>query len=202
MSDIKNFDNYVCDGQLTLWDLFTERKEKVCERKADDSVCEGCKWRRNKARELEVDEHGQTWVYKCPGTACANWRHGTPLNLSMPRDEIEDHEEHIYCYNRDFLPELKNLIPMIESEFDIRFTEYTDFRGRTAYKYKYRKTEFEIHDSEYNTGGEKQGKRFVSTSWSYTMGGFSMPCDNLKEVMGIMEPGFKHADEIAKDKTR
>ncbi len=198
---MKNFDNYYCDGQISLWDLFTESKEKLREVEPNDFVCEGCKWRKHKARELEVDEHGQTWVYKCPGTACANWRHGTPLNLSMPRDEIEDHEEHIYCYNRDFLPELKYLIPMVEAEFDCKFTEYTDFMGRTAYKLRYKKSEIEIHDSEY-AYDPKDGVRFVSVSWEAPLEGSSRPCDNLHEVLKAVESSFNKADYVAEQRKK
>ena len=190
-----NLANYECDSQISLWDYLKSEKPKV---EPDDSVCEGCKWRRYKNRRLEVDEYGQTWVYCCPGTACANWRHGTPLNLSDKVDIPGEAEERIYCYNRNFLPELENLVPILETAFDCKFKK-REFQGKPEYYFKYKKSEFCIDDSTYITGDEKQGKRFVGFSWNASKEGFCSPCDNLHEIIKAFERSFERAERVAKE---
>ena len=44
--------------------------------------CEGCEWERDPHAFVEVDERTEyRWKYCCPGTACANWNKGTPMNI-------------------------------------------------------------------------------------------------------------------------
>ena len=44
--------------------------------------CEGCEWERDKHAVIKRDERtGYRWKYCCPGTACANWKRGTPMNI-------------------------------------------------------------------------------------------------------------------------
>lgn len=187
------------EGQISLWDFLKSEKPKI---EPNDSVCEGCKWRSYKARELEVDEHGQTWVYKCPGTACANWRHGTPLNLSHKEPELQ--EDNIYCYNRDFLPELKYLIPMIEAEYDTEFkfidSEYCEGIPN-YYTAKIGKMEVNIYDDHY-LPGVFDGKRFVSVDCYYgSTCVSSSSCDNLHKAIKVIDHGFERiAKERRKDK--
>lgn len=188
---IKN--NYRCDGQISLWDYLKSEKLKV---EPNDSVCEGCKWRTYKSRYLEVDEYGQTWVYCCPGTACANWRHGTPMNLSIDGQISGELEEKIYCYNRDFLPEIEYLIPILEAEFDCKFQK-SIFEGEAEYTTKYKKSEIRITESTYFGSN----KRFIGVDFSApNKSGFGCPEDNLNEIMFSMEIAFKRADEIAEQR--
>lgn len=183
------------EGQITLWDFLKSQKPKA---EPNDSVCEGCKWRKYKNRYLEVDDYGQTWVYCCPGTACANWRNGTPLNLSDKVEIPGKAEEKIYCYNRDFLPELKNLVPILETAFDCTFKE-REFEGKPEYYFKYKNSEFCIDDSTYNTGDERQNVRFVGFSWNTSKEGYGIPCDNLHEIIKAFEYGFERAKKVAKE---
>ena len=190
--------DYVCDGQLNIWDFMTENysakiepKPKLCEGEPDDSICEGCKWRETEGRELEVDEHGQTWVYKCPGTACANWKHGTPLNLTA---EKPDHKEIVwyepedkpYCFNRNFLPSLEETVRIMEDWFGIKFEktnyEYKDEIYNTVYVYKcYGKSTIELDENVYS-GGDYAGERFIGVDWNAPMEGTAGGCLSLYEV--------------------
>ena len=45
--------------------------------------CNGCEYEKAPQAWTEVNERtGYIWKYCCPGTACANWRAGTPTNIS------------------------------------------------------------------------------------------------------------------------
>jgi hypothetical protein len=78
----------------------------------DESVCEGCKWRYYPGKFLEVNEYGDTWAYRCPGTACANWPNGTPMNISHINEDneyLDTKESHCYCWNREWWPGKYNI---------------------------------------------------------------------------------------------
>ena len=44
--------------------------------------CKGCKFENWPGKSYETDRHGNIWVIKCRGNACANWPQGTPMNLT------------------------------------------------------------------------------------------------------------------------
>lgn len=192
--------DYVCDGQLNIWNFVTENystkqepKPKLCNGEPDDSICEGCKWREIEERELEVDEHGQTWVYKCPGTACANWKHGTPLNLTA---EKPDHQEVVwyepedkpYCFNKNWLPSFEMVIETMSDWFGIEFKKVDyEYKGEiynTVYQYKcYGGSKIELDEGVY-TGGDYKGERFIGVDWESPNGkaGTAGGCLSLYEV--------------------
>jgi len=165
------------DGQITIWD-YLKSLEPV--QNPDDSICEGCKWRGCATRRLEVENLGHTWVYACPGTACANYTHGTPLNLSVLRRRP-------YCYNRDFLPPMENLLLLLEKQYEIRFKEKVWPDGDIQWNYTYRRTTLSLMESTYMFGDER---RFISVDWSDSKGGFGSPCDNLYEVFKAVDKAF------------
>ena len=50
--------------------------------------CDGCEYEREGT--LEIDSRtGDRWRYGCPGTACANWPYGTPMNIDIGCDSYE-----------------------------------------------------------------------------------------------------------------
>lgn len=194
--------DYFCDGQLNIWDIMSQMKEEKPE--CDDSICEGCKWRETEGRELEVDEHGQTWVYKCPGTACANWKHGTPLNLTA---EKPDHQEVIwyepedkpYCFNHNYLPSLEETVRIMEEWFEIKFEktnyEYKDEIYNTVYVYKcYGGSKIELDENTY-TGGDYEGERFIGVDWESPNGkeGTAGGCLSLWEVEHHLQKAISRA---------
>lgn len=142
--------DYVCDGQMNLWEYMQsiEREERASEvptAEPDDSVCEGCKWRETEGRTLEVNERGHTWVYKCPGTACANWKHGTPLNLTIEKPDHKEivwyeEEDKPYCFNRNWLPPFEMVIETMSEWFGIEFKKVDyEYKGEiynTVYQHK------------------------------------------------------------------
>ena len=164
--------------------------------KPDDSICEGCKWRETEGRELSVDWHGQTWVYKCPGTACANWKRGTPLNLTaeaesiaMPEYDFQERTNFPYCYNRDFLPSLDKVIEIIEDHFGIGFEEKPcewDESIERVFTKKKGKGIFEVYESHY-AESVNNGVRHISASYDEPMWGRGRACDNLHEIMRFFE---------------
>lgn len=198
--------------QMSVWDYMKAREipEITPARymKPDDAICEGCKWRETEGRELEVDlKTGYTWVHKCPGTACANWRNGTPLNLT---DEKPDHKEVVwyeeedkpYCFNRDWLPPMDFIIPRLEEEFGIQFLysepEWND--GRPCYSFKFRGgAVMEITEDAYSGGADK-GKRFVGVNFETKNEGFGAPCDNYWRVTRAVREAFKRSKK-KKEKT-
>lgn len=196
--------DYECEGQMNIWD-FLEVKEKVQEVEAqpDDSICEGCKWRNHEGRKLEVEEHDFTWVYCCPGTACMNWPHGTPLNLSSCHDDFREYgmdpEDELYCFNRDFLPPLETVAKYITDSFGFHFTTY-EFKhwdnsatNKTVYKCVFKKGSIlELTESTY----VDSDKRFIGVDWQGRKTGISSPCDNLYEVEKKVEQAWqKHLEE-------
>jgi len=165
------------EGQITIWD-YMKSLEPV--QKPDDSVCEGCKWRGYAGRRLEVERLGHTWVYCCPGTACANHMTGTPLNLSV-------HDKKPYCYNRDFLPPLENLLPLLEGYYDIKFKQKVWNDGDVTWYYTRRKVTVSLDEDTYFEGCGTGG-RFIGVSYTNSIGeGHSSPCDNLYEVLKLMD---------------
>lgn len=193
--------DYVCDGQMNLWDYMslTEPKPEKPKCDPDDSVCEGCKWREHKSRELEVDEHGQTWVYKCPGTACANWKFGTPLNLTAQKPEKEDirwyePEEVIYCFNRDYLPSLEVAVQIVEEKTGLKFQEQKCSWDETIgkiYVKKVKKRLYEMYEDHYSKP-TNDGSRFISVSWDEPTAGSGRPCDNLDEILRFFERALEN----------
>lgn len=195
--------DYFCDGQLNIWDIMSQMEEEKPE--CDDSICEGCKWRDYEHRELELDERGQTWVYKCPGTACANWKFGTPLNLSAEAQTITkpefDFEEcdHPYCYDRDFLPPLDWIIDFIRRNYNIPIKEvecdWMDSIGK-YYEHKFKAGTLEVYDDQY----ADSKKRFVSIGYQAQLEGFGSPCDNLVRVCRAIEKAIERDERIRHDK--
>lgn len=188
--------DYFCDGQLNIWDYLTQATKEETQ-KPDDSVCEGCKWREHEKRELEVDDHGQTWVYKCPGTACANWRFGTPLNITYeaesitkPEHDFEEPSEHPYCYNRDFLPPLDWVVSFIRDYYGINLAEVKCEWDPSIEKYfifKDKRAELEVCESRY-TGGPKTGEECVGIYIeAQDQGFFGKACDNLEDIRRMVE---------------
>lgn len=205
--------DYVCDGQLNIWDFVTENystkqepKPKLCKGEPDDSICEGCKWRETEERELGIDEHGQTWVYKCPGTACANWKHGTPLNLTA---EKPDHQEVVwyepedkpYCFNKNWLPSFEMVIETMSDWFGIEFKKVDyEYKGEiynTVYQYKcYGGSKIELDEGVY-TGGDYKGERFIGVDWESPNGkaGTACGCLSLWEVEHHIQSAINRAIE-------
>ena len=190
--------NYECEGQLNIWDYLTSQDQgkdqvKAPLREADDSMCEGCKWREHKNRELNVDEHGQTWVVKCPGTACANWVFGTPLNLTAEKPSKEEivwyePEEVIYCFNRDFLPSLEKVVQIISKLYEFEFTSYeADWNkpdNPTVYKYVFKRhSVLEISEGTY-AGTDT---RFIAVDWEGCKEGTACACDNLDRIFRAID---------------
>lgn len=172
--------------------------------KPDDSICEGCKWRDSEGRELKVDWHGQTWVYKCAGTACANWKHGTPLNLTfeaesiaMPEYDFQERSEFPECYNRDFLPELPYIIGYLKEthglEFDLVKCDWDESLGM-IYQKKLSRGTLELYDSKY----QGTNQRFVSIDYQSAKEGFAAPCDNLDRIFKSIDKAFIKDEEIRK----
>lgn len=184
------------EGQMTIWDFLEKEEPKRNDVQPDDSICEGCKWRETKGRWLEVNDLGHTWVHCCPGTACANWKQGTPLNLTC-QDEIaeymQDGSEGIYCYNRDFLPSLEQCVEYVKDNFGFHFTTYQfewDDKeiNRTIYKCVFKKgSVLELTESTYSG----TNKRYIGVSWEGRKAGFGAPCDNLHEVSRFVEQAWE-----------
>ena len=184
------------EGQMTIWDFLEKEEPKRNDVQPDDSICEGCKWRETEGRWLEVNDLGHTWVYCCPGTACANWKQGTPLNLTC-QDEIgeymQDGSEGIYCYNRDFLPSLEQCAEYVKDNFGFHFTTYQfewDDKeiNRTIYKCVFKKgSVLELTESTYSG----TNKRYIGVSWEGRKAGFGAPCDNLHEVSKFVEKAWE-----------
>lgn len=184
------------EGQMTIWDFLEKEEPKHNDVQPDDSICEGCKWRNHEGRNLEVEEHGYTWVYCCPGTACMNYPHGTPLNLSCQSDFSEyglESEEKIYCFNRDFLPSLEQCAEYVKKKFGFHFTTYQfewDDKeiNRTIYKCVFKKgSVLELTESTYSG----TDKRYIGVSWEGRKAGFGAPCDNLREVERFVEQAWE-----------
>lgn len=167
------------EGQITIWE-YMKSLEPV--QKPDDHICEGCKWRGCADRKLEVDKNGYTWVTFCPGTACANWMDGTPLNLSCQ----DTKGGHAYCYNRDFLPDLEHLLPLLETYYDIKFKQKVWPDGDIQWNYTYRKSTLSLSETTYMD----TDKRFIAVDWANSKEGFGAPCDNLWEVLRQIDKAF------------
>ena len=199
--------NYICDGQLNIWDYLATTKEeseeiceskKLCEHEVNDAICEGCKWRNWESRYLEVDEDGSTWVYCCPGTACANWKNGTPRNLafmseymSLPEYDFEERTEFPDCYNKDFLPPLPLIIEWINDIYELGIVEDKcdwDESIEHYYTKKLSRGVLALYDDHYSTG-ERQ--RFVSVDYNASKSGFGSPCDNLARVFRAIDTALK-----------
>lgn len=190
--------DYQCEGQLNIWDYLSAPKPQKPE--ADDSICEGCKWREHKKRWLEVDEFGQTWVHGCPGTACANWIGGTILNLTaeLPsKKEVVwyEPEPKIYCFNRDFLLPLDRIVEKVSEWTGLKFTSYEadwkpEDRNHTVYKHIFKdKSYLEIDESRY-TG---TGQTFIGVTWEAKLEGRSRPCDNFDEVLTAVNAAIERS---------
>lgn len=204
--------NYVCDGQINLWDYLGQMESKPEKPKIEpnDSICEGCKWREWKTRRLEVDKYGDTWVYCCPGTACANWTHGTPLSLSyeaktmeMPEYDFQERTEFPDCYNNDFLLHFEACVKLVEDEFGIKFESYhAEWNlpdNPTVYRYFFDKeTEFEISEGTYHG----TGKKHISIGLHSKTEGFVTACDNLEEIRRASERAFERYKERKNRKKR
>lgn len=201
--------DYECEGQLSIWDLMTETKPEIRPAKymkPDDSICEGCKWREVEGRELEVDvETCHTWVYKCPGTACMNWKHGTPINISCEKPDHKavvwyDEEDKPYCFDRNFLPSLEQVVDIIQDEYGIKFEKGIcdwDDTGRTVYSYKLKKCELEVSELNYMF---EPFARFIDISCQAQKEGFGSPCDSLYHVYRSMNKAFKMDERLRKAK--
>lgn len=211
--------DYVCDGQLNILDYMTEECKslktdpKPCDAEPDDAICEGCKWRETEERELRVDEHGQTWVYKCPGTACANWKHGTPLNLTI---EKPDHKEVVwyepedkpYCFNKNWLPSLEMVIETMSDWFGIEFKKVDyEYKGEiynSVYQYKcYGGSKIELDEGVY-TGGDYKGERFIGVDWEAPNGkeGTAGGCLSLYEVEHSLRKAISRAAKYKEEHKR
>lgn len=211
--------DYVCDGQMNLWEYMQsiEREERASEvptAELDDSICEGCKWREVEGRELEVDKQGQTWVYKCPGTACANWKHGTPLNLTalVPDQEVivwYEPEDKPYCFNKNWLPPFEMVIETMSEWFGIEFKKVNyEYKGEiynTVYQYKcYGGSKIELDEDVY-IGGNYEGERFIGVDWEAPNGkeGTACGCLSLWEVERCIQRAINRAVEYKeRQKTR
>lgn len=211
--------DYVCDGQMNLWEYMQsiEREERASEvliAEPDDSICEGCKWRETEGRELEVDKQGQTWVYKCPGTACANWKHGTPLNLTalVPDQEVivwYEPEDKPYCFNKNWLPPFEMVIETMSEWFGIEFKKVDyEYKGEiynSVYQYKcYGGSKIELDEGVY-TGGDYKGERFIGVDWESPNGkeGTASGCLSLWEVEHHIRSAINRAIEYKeRQKTR
>ncbi len=211
--------DYVCDGQMNLWEYMQsiEREEMASEvptAEPDDSICEGCKWRETEGRELEVDKQGQTWVYKCPGTACANWKHGTPLNLTalVPDQEVivwYEPEDKPYCFNKNWLPPFEMVIETMSEWFGIEFKKVDyEYKGEiydSVYQYKcYGGSKIELDEGVY-TGGDYKGERFIGVDWDAPNGkeGTACGCLSLWEVEHHIRSAINRAIEYKeRQKTR
>ena len=211
--------DYVCDGQMNLWEYMQsiEREERASEvliAEPDDSICEGCKWRETEGRELEVDNRGQTWVYKCPGTACANWKHGTPLNLTalVPDQEVivwYEPEDKPYCFNENWLPPFEMVIETMSEWFGIEFKKVDyEYKGEiynSVYQYKcYGGSKIELDEGVY-TGGDYKGERFIGVDWEAPNGkeGTASGCLSLWEVEHQIQRAINRAIEYKeRQKTR
>lgn len=209
--------NYVCDGQLNIWD-YLGTIEEVCEseenlqesevnlsvHEIDDSICEGCKWREWESRKLEVNEHGHTWVYGCPGTACANWKHGTPLNLTCEKPDHKEvvwyeEEDKPHCYNRDFLPDLPLIIEWVEESFKLGLTATKcdwDDSIEIIYKKMLSRGLLEIYDDKYSG----TNKRFVSLDYQSSREGFGRPCDNIEDIFRGIKQALERDEKIKHQK--
>lgn len=185
-------------------------EEPMPKAEPDDSICEGCKWREHKDRELNVDEYGQTWVYRCPGTACMNWKTGTPLNLTAQKPDHQEviwyePEEVIYCFNRDFLPPLEKVVEIMTDWFGIKFkkTEF-EYKGEvtnTVYQYKRGKSVIELDEGIYS-GGAYEGRRFIGVSWNAPKEGTAGGSLNLWEVERALQRALQRAEEYKNKKVK
>lgn len=193
--------DYQCEGQMNIWEYMYQVESKPKpepKQEPDDSVCEGCKWREHDKRWLEVDEYGQTWVHACPGTACANWTSGTPLNITTEKPSKEETvwylpEPKPYCFNRDFLPDLEWIVNWLMEWTGLKFTYFEDkFKGEVyakGYRHKFKGSDVEIDEGTY-AGSHK---RFVGVSWEGKLQGTSAPCDNLDEILRAVERAIERS---------
>ena len=190
-------------GQISIFDfLSAEAPTEEPEKELDDSICENCKWRKWKHRRLEVNENNHLWVYCCPGTACANWKHGTPLNLTCATMEDTDveymyetkTEEKPYCFNRDFLPGIDLILKFLTDDFGLKFEKIDDPKlGWIYYRHKFKKSVLEIDESHYR---DDKHNRFIGVSWEASREGMARPCDNLEEVYRAVETAIDRSKKI------
>lgn len=204
-----NLKDYACDGQMNIWEYIyqVESKPKP-KQEPDDSICEGCKWRKYPARELEIDEHGQTWVYKCPGTACANWKYGTPLNLSVEKPSKEvvkwyEPEKVIHCFNHDYLPTLEQAVEEISKKYGLEFTSYeADWNkpdNPTVYKHVFKKHSY-LEISEGVFAGTDT--RYIAVDWEGYHEGTSCPCESLVRIIRAVDNAIYRNEHIKKPKKK
>ena len=74
------------------------------------TTCSGCKWEHSSGRFHRKDSKtGYIWTYSCPGTACANWKTGTPTNMHWGCSKYQKREPvAVQITIEDFLKGVEN----------------------------------------------------------------------------------------------
>lgn len=220
---------YECDGQMSLFDLIPKdepeqipRGEAVPPetksfmdklvndaytqlRTPDCTHCDGCEYRN--AGEYDVDEYGYTWKWHCPGTASANWPHGTPMNVSAPiverdghyyEDNVVDGIPHIFCWKKAGAKRYLNTYQVKEALEDVlgqQLIYNTKFEMFSAKVGDYMFS-FEIDAAEYENQNTKEGDDIISVSVCSNHDSYGKPCDSIEEAVKVFEFYAKKAKKI------
>ena len=225
------YSKYQCDGQMSIFDFMPKEEpeqlpgfrggkvppetksfvEKFVSdaykqlRTPDCTHCDGCEYRN--AGEYDVDEYGWTWKWHCPGTASANWPHGTPMNVSAPlverdghyyEDNVVDGIPHIFCWKKAGAKRYLNTYQVKEALEDvlgqqlIYDTKFEMFSAKVGdYVFS-----FEIDAAEYENQNTKEGDDIISVSVCSNHDSYGKPCDSIEEAVKVFEFYAKKAKKI------
>lgn len=203
--------NYVCDGQLNIWDYLKEESE-VCEseenlQESEDSeftpVWEPCGENfppldpdvasgKKKPYEYDFERFiGQkVWCYL---TDYDEPQIGEIITFDHYYTEVKVHYEYYALTNLTvkpcILPTLEETIALITEKYGLEFETYQgDWNlpdNPTIYKHVFKKhSVLEISEGHYWSarGKDYQGARYISVDWDGWHESVSRPCDDISEI--------------------
>ena len=203
--------DYVCDGQLNLWD-YLGTKEKICE--SEENLCESedleftPAWEpcgenfppldpdiasgKKKPYEYDFERFiGQkVWCYL---TDYDEPQIGEIIAFDHYYTEVKVHYEEYALTNLTvkpcILPTLEETIELVKKKFGLEFETYHGEwnlpDNPTIYKHTFKKhSVLEISESHYWSarGKDFEGARFIAVDWDGWHESVSRPCDDLSEV--------------------
>ena len=203
--------DYVCDGQLNLWD-YLGTKEKICE--SEENLCESedlefaPAWEpcgenfppldpdiasgKKKPYEYNFERFiGQkVWCYL---TDYDEPQIGEIIAFDHYYTEVKVHYEEYALTNLTvkpcILPTLEETIELVKKKFGLEFETYHGEwnlpDNPTIYKHVFKKhSVLEISESHYWSarGKDFEGARFIAVDWDGWHESVSRPCDDLSEV--------------------
>lgn len=161
------------------------------------TTCSGCKWEHSSGRfQKKAERTGYIWTYDCPGTACANWKNGTPTNMHWGCSKYQKREPRavqmtIWDFMKEdcleTLPE-EDMVRQIGSALRVDFKKdgfFGDYRARVG------KSILSVEYDRFSDDGVecdfKKGDRFIGCDFIDGNNGASAPCLSVQEAIEWFE---------------